>query len=105
MALINIITAYFIQSPEFEIITEDGPGSDFNLQIVAETEAGTKYTHIKTFDRWEDARADCFVKQVEARGKIDPAFWTEGTSWDQYATPQTWEEEKAEHIFKYGAGA
>lgn len=101
----KIKAAYFIESPDFEIATEDGLSSTFNLQVVAETEDGRKFTHFKTYARWSNIRACEFANEVEARGAIDPQYWTEGTSWDQYAEAQTYEEEKAERIFNYGAGA
>ena len=102
---IKITLAYVIESPLYEIATEDGPGSTFNLQVVAQDKNGAEYTHLKTFERNEQAKADDFARKVNERGEINEAFWTRGTSWDFYATPQTYEEEKAEAYFNHGARA
>ena len=111
----KIKAAYFVASPLFvssavqfdpdgEPCNEDaGTFTTYNLQVVAETEDGRKFTHFKTYVRGHAGAASKFVNEVEARGAIDPQYWTEGTSWDQYAEEQTYEEEKAEHIFNYGS--
>lgn len=92
----DIIKAYFIESPLFEIITEDGPGSAYNLQIVAEEADGNRRTHFQTFDSWDRDAAQIFADTVADRGQIDPQYWNEGTSWDHYGVPQSYSEEKLE---------
>ena len=95
----KIKTAYFIESPLFEIMTEDGPASTFNLQIVAETEDGRKFTHNRTYEAWQKDDAEKFSQWIVNLGRINVELhWHEGTSWDHYAVPQTYEEEMAEHI-------
>jgi hypothetical protein len=103
--MFKIINAYVIESPLFEVVTEDGIGSGYNLQIVCEDVNGKKYTHFKTFEAYERDAASNFVKKIAARGTVNREHWNPGTSWDHYATPQTYEEEKAEAIFNHGARA
>jgi len=98
----EIVTAYVLPSPLFEITTEDGPSSDFNLQIVAENKDGEKYTHHKTYHRFEGFNAQSLADKIDFRGEIDLQYWGYGTSWDHYATPQTRSEEELEHDWKGG---
>lgn len=96
----KIATAYYIESPLFEIVTEDGIGEAYNLQIVAEEEDGNRRTHFQTFESWDRVSAQNFVDTIVERGEIDPQYWNEGTSWDHYAVPQTYDEEKLEAEWK-----
>ena len=115
--MIKIIKAYFIESPLFVSnavqldpegypCNEDaGPVTKYNLQVVAECEDGTRRTHYQTFDSWDIEGVTIFVDTVNRRGHIKACYWEEGTSWDHYATPQSYEEEKAEALFNHGARA
>jgi len=90
------------KSPLFEVMTEDGPGDGYNLFVVAQGPNGSVFTHEMRFEYYETERAEAFAKRVEAKGEVDLAYWSEGTPWDCYATPQTYEEERAEALFNEG---
>ena len=67
--------------------------------------AGKTYTLNHVFRWWEgEEAAEEMVAKIYAKGYIDLAHWSEGTCWDAYKTPQTWEEEKAEALEKEAWG-
>lgn len=89
----EIVAAYVLESPLFEITTEDGSSADFNLQIVAENKDGEKYTHCKTYHRFDGFNAQSLADKIAFRGEIDLKYWGYGTSWDHYGGHDRSEEE------------
>lgn len=80
---------------------KDEEGHDiinFRYAIVAMVE-GIPYTHGVEFSRDDLDRAERLVERVRDRGYIDLDHWVQGTPWDYYRIPQTYEEEREEALF------
>lgn len=89
----NINIAYSIQSPLFIRAGKEA----FTMLVIAEDLEGNAHTHQHDFDTKE--AADVFADRVLDHGAINTEFWHEGTPWDRYLIPQSWEEEKAEALW------
>ena len=93
----QITEVTYIESPLFEVLTEDGPQHRFNYQVIGVIDGETYTLTGVTFDYWKAAEE--MVAKVNKAGEVDPALWHEGTCWDQYKTAWTPEEEKAHAYF------
>lgn len=71
---------------------------NFRYAIVAWVD-GVAYTHLVEFSRVDIDRAMRLEDRIEERGYINLDHWVEGTPWDRYRTPQTYEEEREEALF------
>jgi len=88
-----------IEGPSYEYVMEDGIGSTWNLLIKARLGDGRTFTHLKEFDMLHEKEdAAYFANKITSAGFIDLKYWYEGSPWDKYSTPQTYEEEKAEAL-------
>lgn len=106
MPLLKIKKVDWIESPQFE---ERDPedGSTYVicvLLIVAVDIFGVEWQLNKVFEggyHWlPKEEATEFVEKVAKRGIINPEYWSEGTAWDQYKEPQTYQEEKNDYYDK-----
>jgi len=96
---VAIQEAYLMESPSYQITMEDGYGSDWCYLMVAKDFDGIEYTHYRTFERYQVEDANKIIASINARGIIDLEHWSEGTAWDYYKEPQTYQEEKDEAYF------
>ena len=106
----KIVKCEVIPGPSYEYPMNhpDDPqemGTTWNLLIVATTADGTEYTHVREFDmKHEKKEARDFAALVSGGRGINLLVWNEGTPWDQYKTPQTWDQEKAEALEREANG-
>jgi len=91
--------AYLMESPLYEVALEDGMGTAWCYLMVAKGTDGIEYTHYRTFEHYQADDANKIIASINARGIIDLEHWTEGTAWDYYKEPQTYQEEKEEALF------
>jgi hypothetical protein len=94
---IPIREANLSETPSFEIMTEDGPGSTWRISMAAIAEDGKEWTARQTFDMYDKDLAEFALAPTKVIGAIDPEAWNQGSPWDDYG-PQTYEEEKAEAL-------
>lgn len=96
--IVVIAEATVIEGPSFEDRdTEGHPVSNYSIFVVVETTKGY-YTHRHSFRAWESTDAEDLAARVSARRHIDGDYWEEGTPWDAYRTPLSYEEEKMDAL-------
>lgn len=89
----------FIQSPLYWGKDYDGFDVDlYDLNVVVTLPSGKKYTHQRRFNANESMIVEEFVDVVRFKGYVDLTHWWEGTTWDRYNTPQSYEEEKEQAL-------
>lgn len=60
---------------------------------------GNTYTLNRSFNPTEDELAIKTFDRISASMNIDLEHWTQGSVWDQYREPQTYQEEKDAYYF------
>lgn len=91
--------AYVQETPSYEYQTEDGTGITWDLFVEAVDSNGDKWAHNHQFDMLHEAEAaQVLATKIRKSGNINPEHWCKGDCWEQYRTPQTWEQEKAAHL-------
>lgn len=76
----------------------EGPMAKYDYFVEAVV-GGKAYTLNHVVRWWEgSAKVEELVARIEAKGQINLEHWSEGTCWDAYKTPLTWEEEKAKAL-------
>ena len=100
----HIAIAIEVAGPSYVEQWEDGPRTNYDYYAQATTGDGRTYTHNRAF-RWnERQKLRLLLDRVIAVGEIDLDHWWEGTVWDAYKEPQTYEEERAEYEEKIANG-
>ena len=91
----------FIETPLY-FIGYDECGieqSSFGLRVVATSKrTGANYTLSYPFEAYERDRIVKLVSRIRKAGRINLEYWDEGTPWDYYMVPQTYEEEREEAL-------
>jgi len=100
MQIQNIKSVELGETPLYEGVDYDSlPATYFDYVVIATLEDGRVFTHSRAFNGTNERRyAENLVNVVRKRGKIDLYHWWEGTTWDRYKIPQTYEEEKAQAL-------
>lgn len=87
-----------VEGPLYEELGEDGYYTYYDYFIVATAEDGQTYTLKRSFNRHEKDKRDRVFKRISDSLVIDIEHWYEGSVWDSYLIPQTYEEEKRDAL-------
>jgi len=93
------INAIYKEGPSYPYKDEEGfDCHTWDYIITVEVAPGKVYTLKRTFDHVHefDLLLDTCLR-ISSASFIHTENWNDGTPWDRYLIPQTWDEEKAAH--------